>query len=1633
MTQVSKQLEAARQKLLDLTMRNRLLNFRPTKARTIRGIDGIPKEIYDILILKEGSIGFRPKPRDPENTRNVRNVNKEEQTFPEEPDDPDYPEDPEEDVSANPAEVEENSRFLELPIPEVESTDYHSGHSLQTLLEQDRLQRRLFSISQQAQSIFEEQGYTVLYLAMGFLEWAESQSAGQLRRAPLILIPVELKRIKVGASFKLHWTGEDILTNISLQAKILDQRISLPDFEMPDDPAYIDKYLRDVKKSVSHIPKWRVETDISLDFFSFTKFVMYKDLDPDAWPKGMTPETHPLIQALLNPSSSSSLSHQNDRGFSEDEIDKKLSVRDLYHVMDADPSQIAVIEDVKAGRNLVVEGPPGTGKSQTITNTIAELMAKGKSVLFVSEKMAALEVVKSRLDGTCLGDFCLELHSRKSNKKEVLKDLYRAISSSSLEPASLEEKFDRLETLKSDLNGYAQALNDQLGKLERTSPFTLFGTKETANQHFAKAGRSMPRVNFPNPEKCDQKEWSTAKSKLQDLTGILPLVRPVNRHPWRGCKPGTVLPSDEEDIGRLISEYKDAVRNIDTAIDHLIRVCAIQRPTTLEELQQAIIAAKVMAVSEPVDRNVLLNQEWNKPSEQAERLIQKVEALQNQLSAMTSQFQPKALDQDIASLLEEYKILSARFFRFFNFRYRYLKREISTLYKAPPHRSATKIIADLEQLADCLRIRSEIRGEEQTGQAFFGSHWRAEESDPSMLRDFAAWIINFRRQLLGRAITEQAVDIVSAGISREQAEKAAEEAAEAAKRLINQGDLLFKCIGGNCEAIFGTKADKVPFSALLSQLDLWKAELPRLRQWAQFIALRDDCLKTVANPVIAAIESDSLEPEDIIPCFEGNFADDLLRCAFAERPCLARFGGDLHEHRIKNFMELDRELITRNHRRLAYKLYQEQQQVRRCISGGASPESEAGILLKEFSRKRGHMPIRKLMVKAGSLIQKIKPCFMMSPLSIAQFLDPLTVRFDVIIFDEASQVKPEDALGALLRGNQLVVMGDTRQLPPTSFFDHMVDPIEDEEQESVCSVVGMESILHQCKLSFHTKTLRWHYRSRHESLIAVSNQEFYDNRLLIYPSPIDRAEHLGLQFTHLPDAVYDRGRSSVNRKEAKAVAEASLEHYRRSPDKSLGVGTFGIRQQQAVLEEIELQIHLHPEMEDFFKSSRKEHFFVKNLETIQGDERDVIFISIGFGFDDSGRLNRNFGPLNQEGGERRLNVLISRSRERCVVFSNFRAKDLPLDATLPFGLRALHVFLKYAETRDLHSSAVATGADTDSPFEDAVYDFLRNHGYEVRKQVGCAGFRVDLAIVDPQSPGRYLLGIECDGAKYHSSPVARDRDRLRQQILEELGWCIYRVWSTDWYRNRSDSERNLLDAIEEARKGNLTPMSMGTRALQEQPTYRVGQVPHSIREGAKSLEPSTIARDLDNKAAGYKVPDYKVCSSLGITVGGNLHDQPQSQLAKAIAKVVEVEGPVHFDEVVRRIRTLWGLKRTGQRITDALSKAALLAERDGKIRRHDDFLWQATDCAVPVRRRCGDPPVKIELICDEEITEAIKLVLKQQFDTPPHELSIQASRLLGFQVTHDETLQRIETIINTLLNNGELQKRLNGMIHFSGS
>jgi len=543
--------------------------------------------------------------------------------------------------------------------------------------------------------------------------------------------------------------------------------------------------------------------------------------------------------------------------------------------------------------------------------------------------------------------------------------------------------------------------------------------------------------------------------------------------------------------------------------------------------------------------------------------------------------------------------------------------------------------------------------------------------------------------------------------------------------------------------------------------------------------------------------------------------------------------------------------------------------------------------------------------------------------------------------------------------------------------------------------------------------LRWHYRSRHESLIAVSNHEFYDDRLFIVPSAHAAGPTLGVVFHHVSDGVYDRGGSATNAREARVVAEAVIEHARQYPDLTLGIGTFSIKQKEAILNELEHLWRTEKDVQEFFASGVAEPFFVKNLESIQGDERDVIMISVCYGPDRHGYFSMGFGPLSTEGGERRLNVLISRARRCCRVFSSITADQIDLHRAKGRGVAAFKTYLTIAQTGKL-SVAMPTGKDFDSPFEEEVARAVQRLGHKVEPQVGIAGFFVDLAIVDPEVPGRYLLGIECDGAAYHSARSARDRDRLRQQVLEDHGWIIHRVWSTDWFHRPEEQLRKIVAAIEQAKTEISAASQPGPQTVRASENKEAHTIEREVTEGLRDYGKSKI------EVLPYSEASFSVDTTL------EPHEVSSQTMAEIVAQIVGEEGPIHRDEVARRVSSLWGFKRTGSRISQAVNAGLSIAERSKSLRESGDFYDVSERQISSVRNRShasSSTLRKPDMLPPSEIRFAIGKVVEAYIGIEPDEAAIEVTRLFGFKATSAQLRDVITQGIRSLLDLGPLRQQ----------
>ena len=640
----------------------------------------------------------------------------------------------------------------------------------------------------------------------------------------------------------------------------------------------------------------------------------------------------------------------------------------------------------------------------------------------------------------------------------------------------------------------------------------------------------------------------------------------------------------------------------------------------------------------------------------------------------------------------------------------------------------------------------------------------------------------------------------------------------------------------------------------------------------------------------------------------------------------------------------------------------------------------------------------------------------MSPISVSLFLDPQQIQFDLVVFDEASQICSEDSVGAIYRGKQLVVCGDNRQLPPTSFFDQGTSGDDFDEHEPEDAFDVFESILDECSsINLPQLRLRWHYRSRHESLITFSNRCFYsDQPLVTFPSASGGVDpFLGVEFVHVPDGVYDRSGRRDNEKEADKVAQLVLQHLQRSPDRSLGVVAFSIAQRDAIEDRLERVRKQQPELEQFFSRDKSDRVFVKNLESVQGDERDVIIFSVGYGRDRTGKLTMHFGPLNQEGGERRLNVAVTRAREKVVVVSSIRAADMDVAGLTRPGVLNLYRYLDYAERGiDALEVEMPQGAvDFESPLEESVGAAIRSLGYQVVPQVGCSGYRIDLGVLDPTRPGRFMLGVECDGAMYHSAYTARDRDRLRQEQLERLGWRLYRIWGPDWVARRESELKRLADTLQSA----VIAPSRPSRAAEPVNARQVSVVDRDDLPDGEGDWPPEWARPYTIFMVQTPVPKNE-----------QFH-WARATLIQMLDEVVENEGPIHIDLASRRLAERWGFQRVGARMSSAVEEASQCLVAQGGCERRGDFLWPKGDhFALQVRRPVlGERETlrPIEHIPSEEVELALTLIVQSALSLPEEELVTQAARLFGFDRTGSKIRANLGQAAEQAVRSGKLVRR----------
>lgn len=1491
------------------------------------------------------------------------------------------------------ANVDPDAAFRELAregkafafAPEENNTDPESRPralpTLQANVAPEVLDRRLLKFFREARVIEEEQGVNILFLAFGFLKWFEDARSEEVCWAPLVLLPVVIERRQGREQFVLRAREDDLMVNVSLREKLRSiSKVELP--ELPEGEDWLPSaYLDAVAETVSGEGRWQVDRNgCGLGFFTFSKFLMWRDLAPSAWPEAGRLLDHPLVSALLG----------HGQGFDpappiaddDEPIDKKIDVATAIHVLDADSSQILAVEEAKGGRNLVIQGPPGTGKSQTIANIIAAAVHSGRSVLFVAEKAAALDVVHGRLKAAGLEPLCLELHSRKATKAAVVSSLDRALSTGGA--VALDTGIaESLRSARDRLNSWSEKLHRHIGRSGRT-PYHVMG--QVLELHAANVKPLSERFDAPgewDAEHLGVAEYSVDRAAAATIKlGVTPIS-----HAWRGARGEVLTPFDADRLREAVAAAAEHVSALSARFDVVRHVLATSSDYRLADVPAVTSGLRHLA-GMPIDgRNTLTHPAWRSSRARINTLHDRGREWIGRREELGSRVSDVVWGINLHPIRRTIAVFGQSTFRFLRGEYRRAVAELNSLCRSAAPKTCSERVQFLDELMVAQEARRCIAEEASFAEAVLGDLWAGEDSAWPKIQRLIEWVEQCEQALPG--LDPLRLEVISAKIPWDAL--AAEIESEAA-HLRTDVDRIVALTSAEPGPLLGTAnwAD-APLGQLSGVIDDWRKSLDVYNDW---VAVREtlDLVHKLGLEVIAdGLYDGSLEPLSARPKTDLSLAEALWRRAVSDDPVINEIDGIERTECVENFRSLDRKRIELS-RAEVLRTYLSQRP-----TGNAG---EMGIIRAEIGKKRRHLPIRRLLERAATAVQKIKPVFLMSPLSVAQFLPPGRIEFDLLVIDEASQVPPEDALGAVARARHIVVVGDDKQLPPTNFFRMLVN--DDDEGQDDDAPPGrtrdFESILTLARArGMPDRMLRWHYRSRHPSLIALSNHACYAGSLLLPPSPHLSNDGLGLSIVRTPPGQYDRGGSGRNQAEARVVAEYVERHLREHPELSLGVACFSVAQRDAI-EDAMYSAGLTSAAEAFCPNG--ERLFVKNLETVQGDERDVVFISIGYGRDPQGRMSVNFGPVSVDGGERRLNVLISRARQRCVVFSSIEAGDIRVDAA-PRGTRMLREFLHFAETGKIAAGDV-TGGDADSPFEEAVARVIRSNGYDAVPQVGVSGFRIDLGVIDPSRPGRFVLGVECDGATYHSARSARDRDRLRHEVLVGLGWRLHRIWSTDWFRNPQREIARLLAAIEHA-------------CTSAPPPSAPAPAPAPVTTTAPELTP------VEPAAASRGLPAYEECQP-PVSTHQDLLTLKPFEIAALTTFVVRAEGPIHTEEVARRIREAFGLQRTGNRILSKIDAALRTATRLGEVSSEEGF-WATRERrhSLPRHRRNAALPLRrADRIAPDEYRLAIIQVVEAAVGISRQDLVVETARLMGFDRTGTDLHNAIDKQISLLLNSDHI-------------
>ena len=1420
----------------------------------------------------------------------------------------------------------------------------------------------LRNIAKKANAAIEETGVNIAYIAFGFINWRESDTSPAMK-APVLLAPIKIENASAARPYYLT-VSDEIVVNPAFSFKMKSEfGFALPEY---DEDETVEVYLAKIS-ALTAVAGWKVTTECRISVFSFQKINMHEDIKENT------------EKILKNPNVRALLGETAAIGSNADARLKALGADGfigLHNVVDADSSQSEAIELARRGVSFVLQGPPGTGKSQTITNIIAECLANGKKVLFVSEKLAALNVVYEKLKKAGFEEFCMQLHSHKANRRDFTAELCRTLKlRKSTVSENAKRELDSLLSAKRKLDGYTRELhrkrpviNDSLyGLYERLSECASFESTDFVISEIRSKGEEY---------------ISEAEKYLSRYAEYVPSVGyDYRKNVWFGYG---VKDCTYESSIRTAADLKTVSELLKTLGDitgflrekYGLEATSISSVLKLNEFLRFISRAEYFSPA-------MLKADLPSLKETVENLKQ----LSGEILKLRFTLDG-AFGEEIYSLdgKEMHEKLTARFGgalpRVFSAEYKRMIRALTACKRDKKTVKYPLAVSAAKDLAAYSETLEKFENKAEEIKEYLSPAFRGVNSDfDALSREIRLFAdIRLTRKNFGilPEVKKEEYPQITRELTRinDRLDKAFRTAERSLERI--SSDFL--------KTLYNVKEQ--PIDKLSEKISGCIDNFAMLENWCGFYRLllklnRLELLKFIHHAISRKIPANRFSA-----VFKKAFYTQWTDVIWHESPTVMNLSRVPHDEAVKAFKEKDELTFEINKAVIKAKL-----SALRPSADMVAQGSAMAILLREGERKRKQKGIRTLIGETGELIQTLKPCFLMSPLSVSTYLGADTL-FDVVVFDEASQIFPQDALGAIYRGKQLIVVGDSKQMPPTDFFTAVAESEEDENAPE--DVSDFESVLDLCSAAFPQRRLKWHYRSRYEQLIAFSNKNFYDGDLVTFPSPVLKGEGIGVESFYV-NGCFDRA-TKTNRAEAEKVVELVFENIRKYPERSLGVVAFGIAQQNLIDRLITKRREADTSYEYFFRPDAPEPFIVKNLETVQGDERDTVIFSIGYAKDASGKLLMNFGPLNREGGERRLNVAVTRAKKNVRLVTSMRYGDIDLTRTNSEGARLLREYLKYAAQGETLAPAPAPAVINafereESYLEKEIFGFLTAKGYGAKTKLGSSACKIDIA-VKANGAENYSVAVECDGKNYGAYLSTRDRDRLRGQILENMGWKYYRVWSTDWIRNPAVEKERLIAAIDGA-----NPLD----GANNQPA------PPPFPSKSSGFEEFAAEKK-------FEFPKYTIVNAEEVA------RQYDFGFFETVLSILETEAPLSEEWLLKRIPVLFGRKKVTAPVREGFLARMSGAEKFG-IERRGGFLYLAGK-EIPVLRvpeNLNGEIRDIEYICAEELALGIKELLRLNRSAEKNGLFRLLLNQLGHTRADDASVEKLEEALALL--NGEIEIR----------